>query len=127
MIIRDDEGNCVGGKCERVRNVSSPEQVEALAGRCAVRLVQEKGLSPVVFETDSMILSSAIKHQSLVQSPLGPIYEDIVEGMSTLPDSLFHYVYSQANAVTYYIARYALLTNSCNSWGTIPPYFLCCN
>ncbi|KAK9931600.1 hypothetical protein M0R45_018872 [Rubus argutus] len=42
VIIRDDEGNCVGGKCERIQNVTSPEHVEALAGRCVVRLVQEK-------------------------------------------------------------------------------------
>ena len=26
VIIRDNDGNCVGGKCARVRNVSSPEQ-----------------------------------------------------------------------------------------------------
>jgi hypothetical protein len=107
IIIRNNDENCVGYKCERVRNVSSPEQVAALAGRCVVRWVQEKGLSPIVFETDSMILSSAIKQQSHVHSPLGPIYEAIVESISTLPGSLFHHVYRRANGVAHCIARHA--------------------
>lgn len=45
--------------------VSSPEQVEAMAGCSAVRLAQERGLSPVVFETDSMILITfAVRQES---------------------------------------------------------------
>ena len=47
-----------------------------------------------------------------------------MEGMSTLPGSLFHHVYRQANAVAHCIARYALLTNSCSSWGSLPLDFL---
>lgn len=42
-------GNCVGDKCVRVRNVTSPEQVEAMAGRVTVRLAQDGGLSSGYF------------------------------------------------------------------------------
>lgn len=44
-------------KCVRVRNVTSPEQVEAMAGRAAVALARDGGLSPVIFETDSLLLN----------------------------------------------------------------------
>lgn len=107
-----------GGRFEKVHNVTSPEHVEALAGRCAVRLIQEKGLSPVMFETDSMILSSAIKNQSHFHSALGPIYEDIVEGLSTLPGSSFKHIYRQSNTVAHSLAKHALHAHVGFSWGS---------
>lgn len=48
-------------KCVRVCNVTSPEQVEALAGRVVVRLTQDGGLSLVVLETDSLLLTNAVR------------------------------------------------------------------
>lgn len=124
IIIRDDLGTCVGGRYERIGDVSSLEQVEAFAGRCAIRLAQVSGLSPVVFETDSMILTLAVRQQSHTLSDLGPIYADIVDGLSTLPGSLFHHVSRQANKVAHCLARYALLNNVCSSWGSSPPNFI---
>ncbi|KAK9940828.1 hypothetical protein M0R45_017469 [Rubus argutus] len=120
IIIRDDLRTCVGGRYERIGDVSSPEQVEAFAGCCAIRLAQVSGLSPVVFETDSMILTLAVRQQSHTLSDLGPIYADIVDGLSTLPGSSFHHVSRQANKVAHCLARYALLNNVCSSWGFTP-------
>lgn len=59
IIVHDDEGQWVGGKCMKVSDVTSLEQVEALAGRFVVRITQECGYSLVVFEIDSMILTTA--------------------------------------------------------------------
>lgn len=36
-------------RCERVLNVNSAEQVEALVGGCVVCLTQENGSSPVMY------------------------------------------------------------------------------
>lgn len=49
IIVRDNMGNCVGSKCVRVCNVTSSEHVEAMAGRVAVRLAQDGGLSSSYF------------------------------------------------------------------------------
>lgn len=124
IIIRDDAGKCVGGTCACVHNVNSPEQVEALAGLMAVRLAQDGGLSPVVFETDSLILTNTVRHQTSPNSLLGLIYEDIVEGLGSIPGSSFHHVFRQANAVAHFLARRALCHDFSSSWGTLPPDFL---
>lgn len=79
-------------------------------------MVQEKGFSPIIFERDSMILSSAIKKQSHFESALGPIYEYIMEGLSTLLGCSFHHAYRQVNTVAYCIARQTLLVKFCSSW-----------
>ncbi|KAK9943538.1 hypothetical protein M0R45_009143 [Rubus argutus] len=123
IVVRDDTGQWVCGKCMTVSDVTSPEQVEALAGRFVVRMAQECGFSPVVFETDSMILTTAIRQQSYT-SLIGPVYEDIVDGLSTMPGSSFHHVFRQANEAAHHLAHHALLSTSCTSWELTPPTFL---
>lgn len=124
IIVRDDEGNCVGGKFVKVDNVRSLEHVEALAGRCVVHMAQECGFSPVNFETDSMILTQAIRQQSSHDSCLGPIYEDIEDGFSTLPGSLVTHLYRQTNMVADCIAKLFLCNNFASSWGSVPHVFI---
>lgn len=87
-------------------------------------MAQECGFSPVIFETDSMILTHAIRQQSPHNSCLGPIYEDIVEGLSHLPGSLVTHVYRQANMVADGIAKFASCHNLSSSWGSVAPAFL---
>lgn len=40
-----------------VANVQSPEHVEALVGRAAIRYIQEQNLSPITFESDSIYVA----------------------------------------------------------------------
>lgn len=61
IIVHDDAGQWVDGKCMKVSDVTSLEHVEALAERFVVRIAQECGYSPVVFEIDSMILTTAVR------------------------------------------------------------------
>ena len=61
IVVRDDTGQWVSGKCMTVSDVTSSEQVEAFAGRFVVRMAQECGFSPVVFETNSMILTTVVR------------------------------------------------------------------
>ena len=123
IVVRDDTGQWVSGKCITVSDVTSLEQVEALARRFAVRMAQECGFSPVVFETDYMILTTAVRQQSYT-SLIGHVYEDIVDDLSTMPGSSFHHVFRQANEAAHHLARHALLSTSCTSWELIPPTFL---
>ncbi|PRQ57252.1 putative reverse transcriptase zinc-binding domain-containing protein [Rosa chinensis] len=64
VIIRDSEGSCMGGMFQHIENVYSPEQIEAVAGRIAVRMVQSKNLAPISFETDSLNLACFVNQSS---------------------------------------------------------------
>ncbi|KAK9950770.1 hypothetical protein M0R45_006239 [Rubus argutus] len=123
IVVRDDTGQWVSGKCMTVSDLTSPEQVEAIAGRFAVRMARECEFSLVVFETDSMILTIAVRQQSYT-SLIGPVYENIVDDLSTMPGSSFHHIFRQTNEAAHHLALHALLSNSCTSWELTPPTFL---
>ncbi|XP_062028350.1 uncharacterized protein LOC133744226 [Rosa rugosa] len=79
VIIRDDMGQCLGGCYAPVSNVSSAEQVEALAGREAVSLAIQRVLSPVIIETDSVTLLHATKQRVIPHTSfIGRVYDDII-------------------------------------------------
>lgn len=77
-------------------------------------------LSPVVFETDSLILTFVVCQQSHIQYALGPIHKDIADDLSNVPDSFFHHVYHQVNMVAHCLAQHALLQSQTSLF-----HFLC--
>ncbi|PRQ29705.1 putative RNA-directed DNA polymerase [Rosa chinensis] len=122
VIIRDDMGRCLGGYYASVSHVSSSEQVEALAGREAVSLAIQRGLSPVIFETDSLTLFHATKQRVIPHTSfIGRVYDDITFHLQQMPGSYFTHVYRQANVVAHTLARFACASSSSLFWGLEPP------
>ncbi|XP_062014154.1 uncharacterized protein LOC133730612 [Rosa rugosa] len=122
VIIRDDMGRCLGGYYASVSHVSSSEQVEALAGREAVSLAIQRGLSPVIFETDSLTLFHATKQRVIPHTSfIGRVYDDITFHLQQMPGSYFTHAYRQANVVAHTLARFACSSSSSLFWGLEPP------
>ncbi|XP_062020669.1 uncharacterized protein LOC133737056 [Rosa rugosa] len=74
VIIRDSEGSCMGGMFQHIENVYSPEQIEAVAGRIAVRSIT---------------------------STYGRHYKDISEGLSSIPGAMLGHISRDGNAIAH--------------------------
>ena len=97
VLLLEIDGRIVGGVCQYVTHVNSPDMVEALAGRFACELAVEFGLSPVVFESDCQKVVNASKETEVDGSSFGVILEDVKYLLSVLHSSCFNYVAREAN------------------------------
>lgn len=61
IMVCDNTGQWVSGKCMTVCDVTSREHVEALARKFDVRMAQEYGFLMVIFETNSIILTTVVR------------------------------------------------------------------
>ncbi|XP_061993460.1 uncharacterized protein LOC133711342 [Rosa rugosa] len=97
-------------------------QVEALAGREAVSLAIQRGLSLVIFETDSVTLLHATKQRVIPHTSfIGRVYDDIIFHLQQMQGSYFTYAYRQANVVAHNLASFAYSSSSSLFWGSEPP------
>ena len=121
VIFRDSDGRIVGGVCQYVTHVTSPDMVEALAGRFACELAVEFNLSPVIFESDCQKVVTASKEVEFDGSPFGVITEDVKFLLASLQSSSFAYVIREANMVAHKVAKVALQSGLSIRWsGTMP-------
>lgn len=52
---------------------------------------------------------------------MGRVYNDIIEGFTLIPDSIFRNIYRQVNDVAHNLAKFILIYTASTSWETIPP------
>ncbi|XP_061999150.1 uncharacterized protein LOC133716455 [Rosa rugosa] len=98
------------------------EQVEALAGREAVSLAIQRGLSTVTFETDSLTLFHATKQRVIPHTFfIGRVYDDIIFHLQQMLGSYFTLAYRQANVVAHTLPHFACSSSSSLFWGLEPP------
>lgn len=77
MVIRDCNGNFMGAASFVFHEVFSPVQIEALAVRARLELVNERGLQNLAFESNSLQIISALNASSMYMSMVGPIIETL--------------------------------------------------
>ncbi|PRQ19434.1 putative ribonuclease H-like domain-containing protein [Rosa chinensis] len=99
VVVRDSSGSIVGVVCSKVRWVSNPQTIEALAYRAACSLLDRFGLAPVAFESDCQHAVTTINSQGVNTSLLGRVYEDISTMLGSLRGSYLSYISWNANKV----------------------------
>ncbi|KAL6224777.1 hypothetical protein ACLB2K_003632 [Fragaria x ananassa] len=92
IIFRDHESVVVGGYYGRVANVTSPDLVEAYAGRLACEMARELQLFSIVLESDCLNLVKATQ-SDMEDSAFGMIVEDIKQDLLSL-NSFFLVMFS---------------------------------
>ncbi|KAL6216811.1 hypothetical protein ACLB2K_010029 [Fragaria x ananassa] len=110
----------VGGYYGRVANVTSPDLVEAYAGRLACEMARELQLFPIVLESDCLNLVKATQ-SDMEDSAFGMIVEDIKQDLLSLNSSFFSHVFRESNLVAHKLARLALSCSSPSCWVGAPP------
>lgn len=120
IIFRDHESVVVGGYYGRVANVTSPDLVEAYAGRLACEMARELQLFPIVLESDCLNLVKATQ-SDMEDSAFGMIVEDIKQDLLSLNSSFFSHVFRESNLVAHKLARLALSCSSPSRWVGAPP------
>ncbi|KAL6179664.1 hypothetical protein ACLB2K_046336 [Fragaria x ananassa] len=104
----------------RVANVTSPDLVEAYAGRLACEMARELQLFPIVLESDCLNLVKATQ-SDMEDSAFGMIVEDIKQDSLSLNSSFFSHVFRESNLVAHKLARLALSCSSPSRWVGAPP------
>lgn len=77
-VIRNQAGNFIGCFAYRIHHVASAQQVELLAIRAGLELVQPLQLERVVVESDCLLAVQAINSNSPDLSSLGSTVDDIL-------------------------------------------------
>ncbi|KAK9943050.1 hypothetical protein M0R45_008673 [Rubus argutus] len=105
VIIRDWSGMVMGGICQFVSHVSSPEMIEALACRATCELALTLSFSPIAFEVDSMLVVQAVHAFGPNTFVLGRIYDDISVCLLDLFGSSVSHVYRSSNSAAHKLAK----------------------
>lgn len=81
-------------------------EIEALADSSALEFAAELGFSQAVSETDSQVLSNALRNNSTYLSSFGLLIEDIKCNASLFNQLLYSYVKREGNMVVHNLVRY---------------------
>ncbi|KAL6182332.1 hypothetical protein ACLB2K_043755 [Fragaria x ananassa] len=120
FFCNEEEEVVVGGYYGRVANVTSPDLVEAYAGRLACEMDRKLQLFPIVLESDCLNLVKAIQ-SDMEDSAFGMIVEDIKQDLLSLNSFFFSHVFRESNLVAHKLARLALSCSSPSRWVGTPP------
>ncbi|XP_070676227.1 uncharacterized protein [Malus domestica] len=101
IVIRDSNGCFVGAAMRNFADVFSHVQVEALAIRTGLKLVVERGIHNVVFESDSHQIILALNVSLVNLSHVGPIIEDAKSLLLLITGAIVSYIHRQANSVAH--------------------------
>ncbi|XP_062012636.1 uncharacterized protein LOC133729168 [Rosa rugosa] len=121
VIVRDSNGEVVGGVCKFVASISSPVEIKAFAARAACDLESQFHLAPISFEGDCLQVIQAINVGEEDTSPWGRLIDDYVSFLGQLPGASFSHVFRETNSAANKLARLALFSQVNISWyGCIP-------
>jgi ribonuclease HI len=125
FLIRDSNGQFLGGSSKALSNVVSAEHAELLACQAVVSLVIERSLSPVIIETDSIVVQQQLtSNVGLNSSILGRLYDDVRRALESIPSSRLCHTKRQANIAAHLLARSSFSSGHDFDWPTIPPDFI---
>lgn len=74
------------------------------------------GLSNIIVKSDSLLSIEALKDDSMTNSFLGVLYNEIKKLARCLESCLFSHVYKEGNMVAHKLAKYALKVESIDVW-----------
>lgn len=123
MVIRNQEGMFVGGKCICLPRPATVMEAECIGIREALSWIMEMPGSKVMIETDSLMAARAMNGKTEYLLEVGHVIDHCRMMLSDLPCASLCHVRKQANRVAHSLARVPCLLN-CSLVFTSPPTHL---
>ena len=125
VIIWDNNSLVMASMSKLLPQQYTPLEIETLAASSALEFAAELGFKQVILETDSQVLSNALRHNSPYLSPLGLSIDDIICNASFFNQLLYSHVKREGNKVAHSLARYYICISNFSVWiETVPPPFI---
>ena len=103
----------------------TPMEIEALAASTTLEFVAKLGFSRAILETDSLVLSNALRNNGPYLSSFGLLIEDIRCNASLFNQLLYSHVKRSGNKVAHNLARHSISISDFSVWmETVPPPFV---
>ena len=78
VVIRDNNGLVMASMSKLLPQQYTSLEIETLAASSALEFAAKLGFRQVTLETDSQVLSNALRHNSPYLFPLGLLIDDII-------------------------------------------------
>ncbi|KAM5550901.1 hypothetical protein ABKV19_027310 [Rosa sericea] len=111
-VIRREDGSFVAGFAKPVNFASSPKQVELLAIKVGIDLLQQLNLQYVLIESDCQVAIKEVCSDDFDLSEDANILEDIQQGKNVVQAAGFIFAPRTANTVAHKLAAVALESNT---------------
>ena len=124
VVIWDNNSLVMASMSKLLPQQYTPLEIETLAASSALEFVAELGFKQVILETDSQVLSNALRHNSPYLSPLGLLIDDIKCNASFFNQLLYSHVKREGNKVAHSLARYSICIFDFSIWieTVLPPF-----
>lgn len=123
LVLRDHQGEFVGGKVKCTMKVSSVLEAEVLAIKDGLQCLLSLPYANVEVETDSLMAVQAIKYQLNNSLELGFVLDECRSILNSRPGLSITFAKRQANKVAHLMAKFPCLLD-CQSILTSPPFML---
>ena len=123
-VIRDSNGLVLASMSKLLPQQYTPMEIEALAASSALEFAAELGFNQAILETDSQVLSNALRNNSTYLPSFGLLIEDIKCNASLFNQLLYSYVKREGNIVAYHLARHSINISDFSVWmeTVLPPF-----
>ena len=122
VVIRDSNGLVMASMSKLLPQQYTSLEIETLAASSALEFAAKLGFRQVTLETDSQVLSNALRHNSPYLFPLGLLIDDIRCNASLFNQLLYSHVKREGNKVAHSLARYSIYISDFLVWmETVPP------
>lgn len=114
MVLRDQRGDFLAGKCATFNMVDSVFEAEAIGVREALSWINEIQIhqAEIIVETDSSLTAKAITGPGTNLLEVGEVINICKHKISNLVDTSIRFVRKNANRVAHELARFPCLVNS---------------
>ena len=124
-MIRDSNSLVLASMSKLLPQQYTPLEIEALAASSAIEFTTKLGFNRAILETDSQVLSNALRNNSTYLSSFGLLIEDIKCNASMFNQLLYSHVKRKGNIVAHHLARHSISIFDFSVWvETVPPPFV---
>ena len=107
-LIRDDQGNWIGGFSRYIRNTNN-FIVEVWALRDGLQLCHHMNLQSVIVELDASTIVDALNNPIYANTILSPLFDDCKQLVACIPQCHIRHIFREANMCTDKLSRLGLL------------------
>ncbi|XP_061994725.1 uncharacterized protein LOC133712604 [Rosa rugosa] len=120
-VIRDYKGQFVASFAHPIQFVSSAKQVELLAIRAGLDLIQHLQLTHATIETDCLAAVQEITHEGVALFQFGSIVDDICTALHNLPQVRITFAPRTCNQVAHRLANLGFESDRKQAWYSQAP------
>ena len=107
IIARDWNGRFVAAMCKQIHAALGPLEAESKAVEGGLQFAKQLGVSDLIIEGDSLIVSRALSQSSSVPASIDVVIMGIKSAALEFHNVYFSHVKRNANTPTHMLAKYA--------------------